>query len=291
MVDAKRTAIASAKTRFPLTIVHAFEQWELATDGLVTMTHGGNECADYSGVRVAVEEKIRMLGGGPLTEAQKAQIRNLVETTGTMLNIASQDVALNEVIMVDPTGYTAEAWKSVKTSAELSKFLGFVDCIFGENTLGCTVSKRSELRTDPDYRTARVLSTDIFFNLKKLYTDLDDTTEEPVALDIPHEKIWNPSRDDVPVNRCIRKDRYNIVRDTSAVYDTLVHEAGHAIGIGDGRTSGYSRHHPTIPLSTVNYDDVVAAIVGYKPIEYNCSPYPFDILAIYALYQTSVPLR
>ena len=30
-------------------IVHAFEQWELATDGLITMTYAGSQCADLLG--------------------------------------------------------------------------------------------------------------------------------------------------------------------------------------------------------------------------------------------------
>ena len=47
-------------------------------------------------------------------------------------------------------------------------------------------------------------------------------------------------------------------------------------------------HHPTIPGSSVNYDWV--NIYGYDRVqtyyEPDCSPHPFDIMAIYALYQT-----
>ena len=51
----------------------------------------------------------------------------------------------------------------------------------------------------------------------------------------------------------------------------------------------YSVAHPTIPESVLNYDDQAAdranwITSGYK--EPDCSPHPFDVMAIYALYQS-----
>lgn len=57
-----------------------------------------------------------------------------------------------------------------------------------------------------------------------------------------------------------RSDPYNYP------YSSLVHEAGHALGI----------RHP----------DIRDSIVNYYTTEPDCSPHPFDILAIYALYQS-----
>ena len=85
-------------------------------------------------------------------------------------------------------------------------------------------------------------------------------------------------------------------------YRTALHEAGHALG-----TSGFSlsdlgnvisirnrqwgipaiqtalhkRAHPDIPDAVMNYNNRVPEIQS----EPDCSPHPFDILAIYALYQ------
>ncbi len=53
-------------------------------------------------------------------------------------------------------------------------------------------------------------------------------------------------------------------------YSSLVHESGHALGLD----------HPEIPDFIMNHN----GIVGVN--EPDCSPHPFDIMAIYALYQT-----
>lgn len=78
----------------------------------------------------------------------------------------------------------------------------------------------------------------------------------------------------------------------------MLHEAGHAL-----RSSGFSRWdlarvvggferleeelykraHPSIPDAAMNYDKEVLSTCDKEP---DCSPHPFDILAIWALYQT-----
>ena len=71
--------------------------------------------------------------------------------------------------------------------------------------------------------------------------------------------------------------RFNVCGTTSAdPYEVLVHEAGHVLGIRDGESPAPvdDIHHPPIPDSVMNYID-----------EPDCSPHPFDIMAIYALYQ------
>ena len=53
--------------------------------------------------------------------------------------------------------------------------------------------------------------------------------------------------------------------------------------------------HPDIPDAVLNYDDEVDENYGRGGLATNqyhrepdCSPHPFDILALYALYQTVV---
>ena len=103
----------------------------------------------------------------------------------------------------------------------------------------------------------------------------DDPTEIPhlgTVNDFPGgdggDKI--ASRGDVQFNSC---------DDTNLIYDHLVHELGHALGIGGGNTGKDSveKAHPnrTIIDITMAYDAV-----------HDCSPQPLDVMAIYALYQT-----
>ena len=69
-------------------------------------------------------------------------------------------------------------------------------------------------------------------------------------------------------------------------YRLAVHEAGHALGLSNISLlqiwQPYHIAHPTIPDAVMNYDWEVPQIAE----EPDCSPHPFDIMAIYALYQT-----
>ncbi len=47
-------------------------------------------------------------------------------------------------------------------------------------------------------------------------------------------------------------------------------------------TNIYHRAHPSVPDAVMNYDSRVPSV--YE--EHDCSPHPFDILAIHGLYQT-----
>ena len=87
--------------------------------------------------------------------------------------------------------------------------------------------------------------------------------------------------------------------DGYSAYRTAVHEAGHALGLSNFDYIDLVRHskqfyeaaHPTIPDSVLNYDDEVPtdwATWAPSPLnEPDCSPHPFDVMAIYALYQTA----
>ena len=77
-------------------------------------------------------------------------------------------------------------------------------------------------------------------------------------------------------------------------YALAVHEAGHALGLsGFNRNlvfkQGYAFAHPTIPESVLNYDRESEGRPHWVPSTYlepDCSPHPFDVMAIYALYQS-----
>ena len=82
-------------------------------------------------------------------------------------------------------------------------------------------------------------------------------------------------------------------------YRSMVHEAGHALGLSEFTPVPWKIRetaHPAIPDAVMNYDK--NARENYPPQsaewsrvndEPNCSPHPFDVMAIEALYQTIVP--
>ena len=72
-------------------------------------------------------------------------------------------------------------------------------------------------------------------------------------------------------------------------YTTALHEAGHALGTSGAvlweflaSDAQYRRAHPSVPDAVMNYDDKIRG-ASKEP---DCSPHPFDIFAIWALYQT-----
>ena len=78
-------------------------------------------------------------------------------------------------------------------------------------------------------------------------------------------------------------------------YEVLIHEGGHVLGIRDGSIddtvwTDAVIHHPTIGGSVMSYEDINVKKVGAGlrslPFDPDCSPHPFDIMTIYALYQT-----
>ncbi len=95
-----------------------------------------------------------------------------------------------------------------------------------------------------------------------------------------------PDRGDVVFNKC----------EYQAPYSTLLQEAGHALGIRGGSSSDDDfKGHPTIPGSVMNYDHRIKDAEDQHGItwtsfsEPDCSPHPFDILAIFSAYQSMIP--
>ena len=116
------------------------------------------------------------------------------------------------------------------------------------------------------------------------------------AIDIPSGDMTDDEGyddNDVVFNTCIPT---NGSKDYG-LYALMVHEAGHLLGMSGLRPSAllsergrYEMAHPTIPDSVLNYDDEIPENVDdagkvIRP-EPDCSPYPLDILALNALYQT-----
>ena len=80
--------------------------------------------------------------------------------------------------------------------------------------------------------------------------------------------------------------RFNACTGDAAAYELVLHESGHALGLSGfsiyelDKGNDYRMAHPTIPDSVLNYDHKLSID------EPDCSLYPFDIMAIQALYQS-----
>ena len=230
-------------------ITHAFEQWEQAVPDRITVTHISGSCTvtfDDNTVH-AIDNNV------PLT-----LVRALFNGS-------------NEVYMVD-------------TSDWRSRLLPFVAgnrlfaCVQGvpiiRNGGACVISTRY---TDsrPGIFALDEGSVDVLVNARRQRFDRD----------IPGGDVYVHTLDTrfntCKVGTADDNDFFN--------YETMVHEAGHALGL-----SGYNpvlwvsrlTAHPSIPDSVMNYNSEVSRETVPEDFdEPDCSPHPFDIMAIQALYQ------
>ena len=243
-------------------IVHAFEQWELATDGLVTMTHEGSQCADHSAEHSSAVAKMQQMTSETLTSQQSKMVESFIGALSTYTYALAKDRELNEITSIDETVAPHRFYGKIAASSETSQVFGFLDCT-NTDIAGCALY-------DPKSHT-----TDIFLNVKNL-------GKEERHLVIPDDHIWHPRKGLVFPDACMLK---------SPAYETLVHESGHAVGIGGGEGASQAiRGHSFIPYSIVNYDSLVYVNVDtipQKASDDDCAPYQFDIMAIFALYQTA----
>ncbi len=248
------------RTAWTKLIKHAFEQWELATDRLLTMTPTGEPCADYTSV---VNEVVAMVK--PLIEAAsgtdpdaddgsdlRAKVVALVEeiTKQGVWDRNQKDLSLNEIIMFDDVEGNVSYIRQINLFPEFAPELGYFWCWDDDVTLACAI------RSDHPKGGS---TTDIFLRRSALQND-------PLQIPGGNERV---DRADVRFNTCLDESHH--------AYAVLVHEVGHALGIRQAGT-GPTSSHPTIG------DSVMTAHLNAA---FGCSPQPFDVMAMYVLYQMS----
>ncbi len=95
---------------------------------------------------------------------------------------------------------------------------------------------------------------------------------------------------DVSLNICLDDSGDPVVLDDRKNYETMVHEAGHALGLSDYEEGSWWNLYAVDEL--VAHSAVIESTMYHSFLEtpeHECSPLPLDIMAIYALYQTLGP--
>ena len=264
-------------------IEHALEQWELATDGLVkmdpVMDQSGNRapCVRYQDDVDPVLARLYAYEEGLLGEEIEINITTISEFINTLSYVGDfvkEDRERNEIVMVNLDLQRITEFEGDELW-EFSSDLGLSDCVFTSSACAHTVFVGHDILGNHvliPYVTTRV------------------TTDILLPSDYRNDSLVVPP---VTFNTC--SGTY------SKAYEKLVHEGGHALGIGSGdwfqkdldpnTVEAYLEDHPPLVDSVMNYDqDSKALLVVYETIEKfrepDCSPHPMDIMAIFALYQT-----
>ena len=237
-------------------IKHAFEQWEFST-GLVEMTPS-DETTSPTPCKVYVDAPFSM--------------------------ITSHKNDVNEVFMVHED--------SLSEGLEYGHYLlenYLFTCVY--EAPACVISQAYYDTEDPERDLAHY-AVDVLISKTRL-DRINTLTPGSTVQNIPGTDR-TPHRNDVLFHHCTTLagkvgDYYP--------YETLVHEAGHALGISGFRRlaltskrQSYEMSHPTVYDSVMNYDNELWANRDSNGVvirdEPDCSPHPFDIMAIFALYQT-----
>ena len=265
-------------TQWENLINHALGQWQLATNGLVSMVHESGDCADYDAVYADIRTNYGTQFGQPLSPAELAHLQRYIRNLDILITAQVDDKEANEIIMInDAKGGVYYGLKEMGLFSELSTKLGLdaelglVECVFAPTAC---VTRRY-------YTYDKGWVSDIVFAQSRFGRGPFDI---PGGLDPDGGVTTN--RDDVRFNTC----------DAPAlgVYETLVHEGGHALGIRDARSvalgwDGNLWHHPSIYESSMSYEGVAlrTGVTDSKlPDDPDCSPHPLDALALMAVYQS-----
>ena len=159
-------------------INHAMEQWEIASRGLVAMTHEvytfedafdesfvgqGKPCANYSTAIAEARVQLQPFLGRPVSEADLRNVTKFVRKMDRWLEIHQADQDLSEIKFVkrgDAVGsaiLSQDSSSFVQAGAELANSLGFARCVF--DAPGCAPTKWYRKSGEPE--TVIIQSTDI----------------------------------------------------------------------------------------------------------------------------------
>ncbi|MCY3956735.1 MAG: fibronectin type III domain-containing protein [Chloroflexi bacterium] len=261
----------------------AAARWQAAvTTDLVTFNEDTGPCITYGDIATQWARDVRaevqrlMKGNPPITDL--ATLASHIETfvtrtreeqmrlwTPFRVRIATrniQDKAYNEILLFDDESASLKTLIKYRVFDELASDLGSTKlCWYArgdtpDQALGCAVTQGFKGPFGETHFT-----TDIFFRRSAFVDD-------PLA--VPGS--------DAKMNFCGFKNK---PEGSKSAYTTAGHEIGHALGItsyaGADNSQWSLPGHPPY--------EVVDSIMSYNN-QPRCAPYPLDLMAIHALYQT-----
>ena len=270
-------------------IMDAFDTWQdaVSTD-LITIesiAHNDDPCTDYN--RVASEIYMRhrqsmtdAAFSGFSEEDRISYIEDLLITSDQeqvgplgVPGIAPQIDALKAADRVDnevKMYYDVEGVQGYLARQgvfkEIASSVGYVTECWYRRTGKKTVTGRDELDPEPARNVLMCTihspggdqkSSDIFIRRSKFQSDL--------LLSPESNSMFNMCR--------------NSSDNKNSAFQSLVHEIGHALGIGGGPNG-----HSLTGVGVVGETHHVSSVVNRRK-EPDCAPHPLDIMALYALYQ------
>ena len=293
----------------------ALMHWQTATDGLVTVEKVDEPCQNFDTEVRKLEMNIRkyliFLGLDPdnlpesLNLLNTAQIRLyakslmvLLKETGVVRGFNDKSSTQNEIYMFNDVDGPNRLFISAYVFGEIASGIGY-DCWvdkdgnFDKSAAMCTQSNEITVQDvhgnhRTEWRSDIVVRRGVYDKSDHLVSWGRKATDDPLLVPASNAKF----------NTCKSTAGSVSADDEGSAYATMVHEAGHALGIRGGSSSGWVQSgHPQVPDSVMNYDDIaVAENPSMAPEERgdfdpdfrerDCGPHPLDQMAIYALYQT-----
>ncbi len=293
--DDASTPLVNENDQWVELIKSAFGEWATSTDNFITMTPR----VDGVGVwRCSEKSTSTRMSEFIMDDDDRSEVRMLDAANGLskVLSFPEVDsdvfklcVAGADACVTSFSGYSGIGPDSILRRQHAQA----IDACENEDLLGCNalpnIQRRILLRAFLSNREAKneIVSVDVTFN--------QESFVNPVKM--PASTQFNTCLDAVNPADADPDNGYK-------AYRLAVHEAGHALGLSNFSYAGlvtepfwsffedvqpYEAAHPTIPDAVMNYDKGVPedwARWAPSPLnEPDCSPHPFDIMAIYALYQ------
>ena len=260
-------------------ITEAFDRWQAAvTTDLITIERDTDSCPEYHTVASDILDHYEILKMNPVfSDYSHGELVGLVEhfidtaIGQRVLRLKFDDVATNEVKMFNDVEGVEGYLKEEDVFPEIASAIGHrTRCwykrignawVFQEVDLMCYAPFVGQVVLG-DGSVEQVASGDIFIRHSKFEAD---------ALLRPDASATFNMCGSVTLNNAV-----------NSAYKSFLHEAGHALGIGGtapGITMGAMKHPG-------HSEDNVTSVVNTVTDSGDCSPYPADIMALYALYQT-----
>ena len=290
----------------------ALEHWMKATQGLITVQRDTEPCENYAVVvaqiRLNIEDFLDDDQQDMTLEGYIEDFMTQLRRDGTVRGSNALSIEQNEVYMFDDMSGANLLFYKEGVFDEIASDIGY----------GCwhsIVAKGEEIEKGKPNRVGAmcvqseddIVIEDIDGN-KRTESFADIVVRRSAYEESDHlvpwgskDNTWGTLRDEDPLSVPSGTVRFNTCRSSIPVgsaYEIMLHEGGHALGIRGGSVQGWANpQHPQIAGSVVNYDDIAVAKIPGRPPEArgdfdpdfrepDCGPYPLDVMAIYALYQT-----